>query len=106
MGNLRPSINKSSPYLKIGSIATAVAGALGIASIVMFLLTAVILGLAVAFILLKVTAIVTFGWGWVFAPVWIPILFTFSAAVGAFVGCYLINAYIFVKRLCTDKIGK
>lgn len=97
---------KKSPYLKIGSIAAIVASAFGVASIMMFLFTSILLVLTVAFILLKVTALVTFGWGWVFSPIWLPTLILFGIGGLTFIGGYLYNLCIFIKRLCTGKIGK
>lgn len=96
---------KESPYLTIGSILTVV-GTIAIAAIgVALVLTSMIMLLTVAFILLKVLGAVTFGWGMVFSPMWIPILIALGSGTIIFIGGYLINVGIFVKRLCTGKIG-
>ncbi len=97
---------KHSPYINFKDILSFVMCVLGALGIAMFLLTSIFILLTAAFIILKVLALVTFSWGWVFAPIWLPLATVLGFGVGAFIGGYLFNGAIFVKRLCTGKIGK
>lgn len=97
--------DKPSPYLNIEGILAAAGAVIMGALFLMIILAAFIVALLGAFIILKVVGVVTFGWGWVFSPAWIPMLFIFGIGIAVFAAGYIINVGIFVGRLVTGKLG-
>lgn len=54
--------------------------------------------LAIAFIVLKLTHVIDWGWGWVLAPIWIP-----AAVVGVIIVIILI---VMIAKVVGDELKK
>ena len=98
-------MKSKSPYIPARKILTIALSILAGTGVVMFALTGVAMLLTILFIVLKVAAVSTLGWLWTFSPLWVLISIPISVGVGSIIIGYMVNAYIFLKRVAGKFAG-